>query len=314
MEYKVLLTTSGIGSRLGEITNFTNKSLVRVGDKPCISHILDNYPEEIEIVVTLGYYKDQVKDFLSLVYPKRKFTFVEVENFRGEGSCQGLSMLQAKEHLQCPFIFNSCDTIVESNIPEPHTNWVIGSSEESNDQYRTIDKQGNIFLSFKEKGEAPNSDKVLSYTGCEVNINTWKGLRDLTETLREYGDITKSMPIYNQDAIQCMQQYREDAFDFIFTSPPYFDAEEYDENQSQSCWKYAHYTDWFDEFLLQGDKDMVRISKLAIVNVANTGGYKIADDLRKEVSKEGLLKEEFRLRIPQFGGKFRYEPLFVLSK
>jgi len=161
---------------------------------------------------------------------------------------------------------------------------------------------------------AAASDKVLSYTGCEVNINTWKGLRDLTETLREYGDITKSMPIYNQDAIQCMQQFREDAFDFIFTSPPYFDAEEYDENQSQSCWKYAHYTDWFDEFLLQGVKDMVRISKLAIVNVANTGGYKIADDLRKEVSKEGLLKEEFRLRIPQFGGKFRYEPLFVLSK
>ena len=181
MEYKVLLTTSGIGSRLGEITNFTNKSLVRVGDKPCISHILDNYPEEIEIVVTLGYYKDQVKDFLSLVYPKRKFTFVEVENFRGEGSCQGLSMLQAKEHLQCPFIFNSCDTIVESNIPEPHTNWVIGSSEESNDQYRTIDKQGNIFLSFKEKGEAPNSDKVLSYIGiCGI-----KDYKDFWENLKE---------------------------------------------------------------------------------------------------------------------------------
>jgi dTDP-glucose pyrophosphorylase len=39
-EYKVLLTTSGLGSRLGNLTKFTNKSLVRIGDKPVISHII----------------------------------------------------------------------------------------------------------------------------------------------------------------------------------------------------------------------------------------------------------------------------------
>ena len=43
-EYKVLLTTSGLGSRLGNLTKFTNKSLVRVGDKPAISHIIESYP------------------------------------------------------------------------------------------------------------------------------------------------------------------------------------------------------------------------------------------------------------------------------
>ena len=31
MKHKVLITTSGIGSRLGKITNYTNKCLVRVG-------------------------------------------------------------------------------------------------------------------------------------------------------------------------------------------------------------------------------------------------------------------------------------------
>ena len=55
-------------------------------------------------------------DFLNLVYPNRKFTFVWVDNYKGEGSCQGLSMIQAKSHLQCPFIFNSCDTIVNDCI------------------------------------------------------------------------------------------------------------------------------------------------------------------------------------------------------
>ena len=41
VEYKVLITTSGIGSRLGKLTDFTNKSLVRIGDKPAISHIIE---------------------------------------------------------------------------------------------------------------------------------------------------------------------------------------------------------------------------------------------------------------------------------
>ena len=53
-DYKVLLTTSGLGSRLGNLTKFTNKSLVRVGDKPVISHIIESYPDDVEFVVTLG--------------------------------------------------------------------------------------------------------------------------------------------------------------------------------------------------------------------------------------------------------------------
>ena len=44
IEYKVLITTSGLGSRLGELTDYTNKSLVRVTDKPAISNIIESYP------------------------------------------------------------------------------------------------------------------------------------------------------------------------------------------------------------------------------------------------------------------------------
>ena len=31
MTYKVLITASGLGSRLGNLTKFTNKGLVRIG-------------------------------------------------------------------------------------------------------------------------------------------------------------------------------------------------------------------------------------------------------------------------------------------
>ena len=43
-EYKVLITTSGIGSRLGNLTKYTNKCLVRVGKKPTLSYIIESYP------------------------------------------------------------------------------------------------------------------------------------------------------------------------------------------------------------------------------------------------------------------------------
>jgi NDP-sugar pyrophosphorylase family protein len=86
VEYKVLITTSGIGSRLGDLTKFTNKSLVRVGKKPAISYIVESYPKEIEMVITVGYFANQVKDFLTLTYPDRRFKFINVDKFEGEGS------------------------------------------------------------------------------------------------------------------------------------------------------------------------------------------------------------------------------------
>ena len=63
-EHKVLITTSGLGSRLGNVTQFTNKSLVSIGDKPVISHIIESYNSKTEFIITLGHYGDQVKQFL----------------------------------------------------------------------------------------------------------------------------------------------------------------------------------------------------------------------------------------------------------
>jgi NDP-sugar pyrophosphorylase family protein len=61
----VLITTSGMGSRLGNLTQFTNKSLIVVGNKPALSHIIEKYPPDTTFVITLGYFGDQVKEFLN---------------------------------------------------------------------------------------------------------------------------------------------------------------------------------------------------------------------------------------------------------
>ena len=63
-EYRVLITTSGMGSRLGRLTDFTNKCLVRVGGKAVISHIIDSYPDDVHFVITLGHFGEHVKQYL----------------------------------------------------------------------------------------------------------------------------------------------------------------------------------------------------------------------------------------------------------
>ena len=173
-QHKVLLTTGGLGNRLGELTKFTNKSLIRVGKKPAISYIIEKYSEDVEIVVTLGHYENQVRDFLGLVYPTRKFTFVTVEKYEGLGSSLLYSMLSAKEYLQCPFIFHSCDTITFDPIPLPNHNWCAGFKNENNSQYRTHTVSGANLVKINEKGGSHFDRVHIGLCGIHDYKTFWK--------------------------------------------------------------------------------------------------------------------------------------------
>jgi choline kinase len=162
-EYKVLITTSGLGSRLGELTNYTNKALIRVADKPAISYIIESYPKNIEFIITLGHFGSHVKQFLQLAYPNHNFTFIEIDNYKGLGSSLGYSLLQCKHNIDSPFIFHASDTIITNYSPiNPLLNYVIGSHKDDPAQYRTLHVDGNKIININEKGEL-NFD--YSYVG-----------------------------------------------------------------------------------------------------------------------------------------------------
>ena len=171
MNYKVLITTSGIGSRLGDLTDFTNKSLIRIGDKPTISHIIDNYPKTTRFVITTGHYGEYVKEFIDITYPDIDVEYVSVDNYHGPGSSLAYSILQAKSTLQCPFIFNACDTIIEDNsvlldAAATNQNFCIGARRMDTSQYSTLLVDDGEVLQIKSKGEL-NFD--FAYTGvCGV--------------------------------------------------------------------------------------------------------------------------------------------------
>jgi NDP-sugar pyrophosphorylase family protein len=152
MKFRVLITTSGKGTRLGKITNYTNKSLVRVGSKPVISHIIDNYPDNTEFIITIGYFGNQVKDFLELYYPTKKFNFVVVDKYEGEGSSLLYSLLKAKEFLQNPFIYHACDTLTFDKIPNLSNNWVSGFQMNDSSSYASISVLGDKVSDIHDKG------------------------------------------------------------------------------------------------------------------------------------------------------------------
>ena len=98
----VLITTSGLGSRLGEKTKYINKALIRVGDKPIISHILNFYKKNTEFIITIGHKGDLVKQYLKLAHSDLDIKYVEIDKYDGKGSSVLYSMSLAKKHLQKP--------------------------------------------------------------------------------------------------------------------------------------------------------------------------------------------------------------------
>lgn len=115
-------------------------------------------------------------------------------------------------------------------------------------------------------------------------------------------------------------------YDLIFTSPPYFATEIYDnDNKSQSCNKFEEYEKWKEEFLFkivdESERLLVKGGRLAL-NVKNLPKYKIADDLCEYCRVKGWGLEatwHMRLSNSEYHRKegspmFHTEPIFIWRK
>lgn len=198
MKYKVLITTSGTGSRLGELTKNTNKAMVLINGRPTIEYIFDSYPKDTTFVITLGFLGDQVKDFLLKRYPEYNFEFAVVDKYIGDGSSLLYSMLCAKDYLQCPFIFHACDTIVTEKIPEPIEDWVIGyvidpaTTTMDVKQYRSHDVKDGYLAKVNDKGVMKFNSIHIGMTGIYSYQTFWKVVEEMYKndpTNQALGDV-----------------------------------------------------------------------------------------------------------------------------
>jgi len=187
----VLITTSGIGSRLGNITEYINKSLIRIGDKFALCYIIDKYDlKNTRFIITLGYYGDIVKDFLEIAYKDGYFEYIVVDNYDKEGSSQAYSLLKAKELLQCPFTYYCCDSIIlddlNNNINE---NYIYVSYSNDTNSYSSINILNDKITKVNYKGEI-SCDYV--YTGVSHIVN-YKEYWEILQYLYDSNPNNKSL-------------------------------------------------------------------------------------------------------------------------
>jgi len=121
-----------------------------------------------------------------------------------------------------------------------------------------------------------------------------------------------------------MPSLPDNSYDLIFTSPPYFNTEQYDTSLSQSYLKFPTYDLWREGFLfrvLSESFRMVRDSGYILINVKNYKRYPIASDVLEFAKKLGLvLHKTYHMRLSnleynrQGEVKYHTEPIFVFCK
>ena len=121
------------------------------------------------------------------------------------------------------------------------------------------------------------SSRVKNYFGTDPNPNTFRVYREqckeyekllsgeeptfedfqvrvgdhFYDAFRCVGNSGKTVTAYNAPAEDILDEFKKNKYDCIFTSPPYFSTELYDEggdDWKQSWFRYAEYEKWWEDF------------------------------------------------------------------
>lgn len=128
--------------------------------------------------------------------------------------------------------------------------------------------------------------KNIEYVETDPSTKTYEGLIKIKQFLK-LGDNIKQYNLPFEDL-----ELKKDYFDFAFTSPSYFDTEQYSDEETQSFKRNENYQMWRDNFLYTMiDKIMysLKIGGKCILNVGNKR-YPISDDIKK------YLKDKYNVR------------------
>jgi hypothetical protein len=160
---------------------------------------------------------------------------------------------------------------------------------------------------------AIRSGKVKTYIGNDPSTPTFHGLVKMATDFPLIGIILEKIG---------SEEFTPDReVDLCFTSPPYFNTENYSDEKTQSCHKFPFVQDWNEKFLrktIKNCKGILKPNGKLILNVANVLTHKtLEEDTLKIAKEEGFsLKETLQLKLStiSYKGGHKYEPVFVFEK
>lgn len=180
MHYKVCILAAGNSTRTRKAYNL-HKALLPINNKPIISHIIEQFPKNIEILIALGYQGGKIKFLVQNSYPDRKIKFLNIKNYNKKKTGPGLTLLECKKLLNCPFIFTSVDTIIKKKIAIPNQNWVMTGKVLDSENYLTLKKNNKNLIFFNKKiYKIKNKyfDAFSGIAGIYDYKKFWKGIQE----------------------------------------------------------------------------------------------------------------------------------------
>ena len=153
------------------------------------------------------------------------------------------------------------------------------------------------------------------YIGTEPSSETFKGLEQIK---KDFNYLTKTVELHKLGS----EVYEPDkeSLDLCFTSPPYFDTEQYSDEDTQSFKKFPTSEGWVNGFLrktIENCYNGLKGNKYMLINIANTPKYKFIEEETIRISKELGFKQEKTIELTLssvMGAGYKYEPIFVFKK
>lgn len=117
------------------------------------------------------------------------------------------------------------------------------------------------------------SSNVKKYVGIDPSTKTYEGNLKLYDFLKcnDYFSFNKTRPEVELHCIPFEEFETDTKFDFIFTSPPYFNTEKYSDEDTQSWKRYDTYGTWLEQFLkvlIEKSYNFLKDDKYFCINVS----------------------------------------------
>ena len=150
----------------------------------------------------------------------------------------------------------------------------------------------------------------MKYLGYDPNVRLADGHTDMIYT---FGDPDEHQIIYKPFETSILPNKK---FDIVFTSPPFFNLESYNNDKTQSTVRYPNFNDWVDMFLLRSIKKAW--------NALTKGGYFIIhlSDSPQYPSVERMKEHMLAFPDSQYEGVIgvsgektnKYNPIWIWKK
>ena len=154
----------------------------------------------------------------------------------------------------------------------------------------------------------------INYIGTDPAEKTFKGLKEIR---KDFGRDNRHY-FLNKCGSETFVP-KENSLDFAFTSPPYFNWEQYGEEDGQSFNQYEGAEDWNNGFLrktIQNAYIGLKKGRHMGLNVANIKTHKtFEDDTVRIAVEEGFEHTDtYKLQLSSQESGAKYEPVFIFQK